>query len=318
MRATNGSSAREAERKAERPRVGAESLRAAGEVPAPPGEDAVVLRNGESTTVGDIRVKAVPAYNIRQKRPNGQPYHPKGAGNGYLVSFGDFVVHIGADTECVPEMRDLGRVDDPPRLGQGALLDPAGDQPVDLEGAGLAQDGVHVVGVLGQLGAADGAVHAGHDVGRGARHGDPLAVGRLVGVAGGAGVEPVPHPAGGDAEEDLRFADFHQHGALLRSERHAGEDLQGVARAAAVHAHAPRQPGERKDRSKNGEQGERDRQQTTGADRGRGAAGARGGEQVTHLSLRSRSAGLMTSVRRIPKRSFTTTTSPWATSVPVT
>ncbi|HKI55874.1 MAG TPA: MBL fold metallo-hydrolase [Trueperaceae bacterium] len=75
------------------------------------GEDAVVLRNGESTTVGDIRVKAVPAYNIRQKRPNGQPYHPKGAGNGYLVSFGDFVVHIGADTECVPEMRDLGRVD---------------------------------------------------------------------------------------------------------------------------------------------------------------------------------------------------------------
>ncbi|HKI58106.1 MAG TPA: MBL fold metallo-hydrolase [Trueperaceae bacterium] len=75
------------------------------------GEDAVVLRNGESTTVGDIGVKAVPAYNVRQKRPNGQPYHPKGAGNGYLVRFGDFVVHIGADTECVPEMRDLGHVD---------------------------------------------------------------------------------------------------------------------------------------------------------------------------------------------------------------
>ncbi|MEJ2667992.1 MAG: MBL fold metallo-hydrolase [Deinococcales bacterium] len=75
------------------------------------GEEAIVLRNGESASVGDIHVKAVPAYNVRQKRPNGQPYHPKGAGNGYLVRFGDVVVHVGADTECIPEMRDLGRVD---------------------------------------------------------------------------------------------------------------------------------------------------------------------------------------------------------------
>jgi len=75
------------------------------------GEEATVLRNGDTTQVGAIAVKAVPAYNIKQKRTNGQPYHPKGAGNGYLVNFGDFVVHIGADTECVPEMHDLGPVD---------------------------------------------------------------------------------------------------------------------------------------------------------------------------------------------------------------
>ncbi len=75
------------------------------------GEEAVVLRNGDSATVGNLRVTAVPAYNIRQKRPNGQPYHPKGVGNGYLVNVGGFVVHIGADTECVPEMRELGKVD---------------------------------------------------------------------------------------------------------------------------------------------------------------------------------------------------------------
>ncbi len=72
---------------------------------------ATVLRNGESTRMGDIAVEAVPAYNIVQKRTNGQPYHPKGAGNGYLLRFGEFVVHIGADTECVPEMAQLGRVD---------------------------------------------------------------------------------------------------------------------------------------------------------------------------------------------------------------
>ncbi|MEJ2287312.1 MAG: MBL fold metallo-hydrolase [Deinococcales bacterium] len=75
------------------------------------GEDAIVLRNGESATVAGLDVKAVPAYNIEQKRTNGQPYHPKGAGNGYLVKAGDFVLHIGADTECVPEMRELGPVD---------------------------------------------------------------------------------------------------------------------------------------------------------------------------------------------------------------
>lgn len=75
------------------------------------GGDAVVIRNGESATMGDIDVDAVPAYNIVQKRTNGQPYHPKGAGNGYLLRFGEFVVHIGADTECVPEMRQLGHVD---------------------------------------------------------------------------------------------------------------------------------------------------------------------------------------------------------------
>jgi len=75
------------------------------------GEAATVLRNGDTAQVGNITVKAVPAYNIRQKRTNGQPYHPKGAGNGYLARFGDFVVHIGADTECVPELHALGPVD---------------------------------------------------------------------------------------------------------------------------------------------------------------------------------------------------------------
>ncbi len=76
---------------------------------------AVVLANGESATLrlpaGVVSVRAVPAYNIRQKRDNGQPYHPPGEGNGYLATFGDLVVHIGGDTECVPEMADLGRVD---------------------------------------------------------------------------------------------------------------------------------------------------------------------------------------------------------------
>src|SRR6266702_2621277 len=49
-----------------------------------------------------------------------------------------------------------------------------------------------------------------------------------------------------------------------------------------------------------------------------GRRSRRTGQHATHFNLRIRSAGLMTSVRRIPNFSLTTTTSPCATSVPLT
>lgn len=77
--------------------------------------DVTVLGNGEAATLalpgGEVTLRAVPAYNIEQTRADGEPYHPKGWGNGYLATFGDLVLHIGGDTECVPEMAELGRVD---------------------------------------------------------------------------------------------------------------------------------------------------------------------------------------------------------------
>ena len=68
---------------------------------------AVVMRNGESREVAGLRIEAVPAYNIVNKRDNGQPFHPKGVGNGYIISFGDTRVYIAADTENTPEMKSL-------------------------------------------------------------------------------------------------------------------------------------------------------------------------------------------------------------------
>ncbi len=41
------------------------------------------------------------------KRDNGQPFHPKGSGNGYILTFGDVRVYIAADTENTPEMKAL-------------------------------------------------------------------------------------------------------------------------------------------------------------------------------------------------------------------
>ena len=49
----------------------------------------------------------MPAYNIVNKRDTGQPFHPKGNGNGYLLVFGDKRVYVAGDTEGTPEMQAL-------------------------------------------------------------------------------------------------------------------------------------------------------------------------------------------------------------------
>ena len=72
------------------------------------GFQANMFRNGDGGAFYGIEVRAIPAYNIKHKRSNGNPYHPKGAGNGYILSFGDTNVLIGGDTENIPEYRDLG------------------------------------------------------------------------------------------------------------------------------------------------------------------------------------------------------------------
>lgn len=70
-----------------------------------------VMNNGDSRTVLGIKVEAVPAYNIVHKRDTGQVYHPRGAGNGYVLTFGDQRVYVAGDTENIPEMRGLHDID---------------------------------------------------------------------------------------------------------------------------------------------------------------------------------------------------------------
>jgi len=70
-------------------------------------EGAITLRNGEQRTLTGIGIAAVPAYNLVHTRPDGTPYHPKGRGNGYVLTFGDSRVYVAGDTENVPEMKAL-------------------------------------------------------------------------------------------------------------------------------------------------------------------------------------------------------------------
>jgi len=71
----------------------------------------LVMKNGDVRTVDGLKIEAVPAYNIVHKRPDGDPFHPKGNGNGYVVTFGKQRVYIAGDTENIPEMKDLKQID---------------------------------------------------------------------------------------------------------------------------------------------------------------------------------------------------------------
>ena len=71
----------------------------------------IVMRNGDSQMVMGIPVEAVPAYNLVHKRPSGDPFHPKGSGNGYILNFGGTRLYIAGDTENIPEMKVLKGID---------------------------------------------------------------------------------------------------------------------------------------------------------------------------------------------------------------
>jgi L-ascorbate metabolism protein UlaG (beta-lactamase superfamily) len=71
----------------------------------------VVMKNGETKTVAGLKIEAVPAYNLVHKRDTGEPFHPKGRGNGYVITFGDLRVYVAGDTEDIPEMKDLKNID---------------------------------------------------------------------------------------------------------------------------------------------------------------------------------------------------------------
>jgi len=74
-------------------------------------DGAVVMRNGDVREEAGLHIETVPAYNIVHLRGPGRPYHPKGDGNGYVLTFGDTRVYIAGDTENTPEMKALTDID---------------------------------------------------------------------------------------------------------------------------------------------------------------------------------------------------------------
>lgn len=69
--------------------------------------DGIVMANGETREVAGVKIEAVGAYDITP----GDPYHPKGEANGYVVTLGGTRIYVVGVTECVPEVRAVKSVD---------------------------------------------------------------------------------------------------------------------------------------------------------------------------------------------------------------
>jgi len=60
------------------------------------------IRPGQTVTIADLSVSAVPAYCI------GKPFHPKTRGwVGYLIRVDGLTIYHAGDTDFIPEMREL-------------------------------------------------------------------------------------------------------------------------------------------------------------------------------------------------------------------
>jgi len=67
-----------------------------------------VLNNTKNTMFKDIKVEAIPMYNLREEALK---FHAKGRGNGYVITLGNERIYISGDTEDIPEMRQLKDID---------------------------------------------------------------------------------------------------------------------------------------------------------------------------------------------------------------
>lgn len=68
----------------------------------------IILNNGEKTTKLDIKIEAIPMYNLPEDDGS---KHTKGRGNGYILDFAGTKIYISGDTEDIQEMRDLKKID---------------------------------------------------------------------------------------------------------------------------------------------------------------------------------------------------------------
>jgi L-ascorbate metabolism protein UlaG (beta-lactamase superfamily) len=69
----------------------------------------VILANGSHTDQGGIGIAAIPMYNLPASTTD--PRHPKGRGNGYVLSVGGKKIYLSGDTQGIPEMRALTGID---------------------------------------------------------------------------------------------------------------------------------------------------------------------------------------------------------------
>lgn len=71
-------------------------------------KNVTVIENGQSKTWEGYRIEAVPMYNLPDAQ---QMFHPKGRGNGYILTVKGKRIYLSGDTEATPELRHLKDID---------------------------------------------------------------------------------------------------------------------------------------------------------------------------------------------------------------
>jgi L-ascorbate metabolism protein UlaG (beta-lactamase superfamily) len=66
------------------------------------------LGNSNDLDINGLNIKAIPMYNLPETSDS---RHPKGRGNGYIVTIGGKRIYISGDTEDIEEMRSLKKID---------------------------------------------------------------------------------------------------------------------------------------------------------------------------------------------------------------
>lgn len=68
----------------------------------------IIMANGGMAKWKGIALEALPMYNLPETEDS---RHPKGRGNGYVLTIGKTRLYISGDTEDIPEMRRLKDID---------------------------------------------------------------------------------------------------------------------------------------------------------------------------------------------------------------
>jgi L-ascorbate metabolism protein UlaG (beta-lactamase superfamily) len=71
----------------------------------------MAMKAEDRQEINNIIIEAVPAYNIVNESAPGSPFHPKGAGLGYILTIGGKRIYVAGDTENTPEMKSLRNID---------------------------------------------------------------------------------------------------------------------------------------------------------------------------------------------------------------
>lgn len=77
---------------------------------APQCGDVEAISDTEKKTVMGVEIEGVPMYNVEHGSAPGKPYHHRGVGSGYVLTFGDTRVYLSGDTDCTPEMKALKNI----------------------------------------------------------------------------------------------------------------------------------------------------------------------------------------------------------------